>query len=208
MFEYLAGIHFAHYIIVLGTFVYLLNKLWDLKKELKERPIQYIDKSGVKSIREMTFLDTATNKTINYKIGNKHISIAGISWNECLGYISNIALLYQYLVDGKTDNYENNTRYLLAVDKLIGLILNLSKRFTKIDRKTQREFRKKSRENVHHIISISEDIIDFWNPVKKKIQILSKAKTLRSTLGDSFTWSSLEMDKVGKILIKPRFVKS
>ena len=197
------------------SFFILLRKVHNLKYALKNRPINYIDRSGVKSTKEMNFVDLKVGKTINFKVGDQVVSIGHLPWTTCLQYITKITALYNLLAEmtefKPKDNIEElkqNIRYDQIYKEICKLIYQVSYGFAGKKFGYKRRFMKQAREDIGFVTGICEQIIDYWNPVKKKLKLLANGQTLASTLGGRFTWSSLELDRAGKVLIKPRFGNS
>jgi len=196
-----------------GTTLYLLFKIWEYSRMIKSPEVRYVDISGIIN-NPPTFQEVWKNQTINFKLGKEAIRISHMPAMDCISYISKISACYikldeytKYMPNGKLDTFINNQRYINIYRYLILLIYKLSKPHAKKKGVFRKELFKRGKKDTQFIMSITEQILDYWKYMGKQRALLAQGKTLRMIHGDRFTWDKLKMDGQGKILKTPRYVK-
>jgi hypothetical protein len=199
-------------IIALSIFcLYLLLQLQTEKRRLSEPDIRYVDISGVTSNPPENFVETWQGRTLNIKVNDKHcVIIPHLPAPESLHYIEAISREYAIIntaIDTmKHVGMEGLQRQAIlhfSYKRLVLFIYKLSKSFGKIGYK--KELYKKAKHDVIWLMEVTENILDYWKLIKKKIIFQTKGQTLRETAGYHTTWTDYKLDKQGKRLAEPRY---
>lgn len=193
--------------------IYLLYKINELEKDIKEKDVMYVDTSGISENPMINFIDVWKGKTINFQLDKYIVHIAHLPALTCIRYIENIAYFYTLLKDnleykstGRIDKIKNEAAYLNTYNSIVELVYKLSKQFVNNKSGYRKALRNKSKNDIVFMCEICEQILNYWTYVKKKIQILGKGTTLQQMAGGQLSWDSLNLDGNGTISLKPRFV--
>lgn len=174
---------------------------------------QYIDTSGI-GTNPPLFIDTWQGKTINFRVDDKHIiHIPHMRPQQCFGHLKAIAAYYKILTAqaekvaaNKKEERQDKIINAYAYYRIIVLIYNLSKDFVKNKRRYFKALHARGKNDVAFILDVTEQVIDYWTYIKKKLSLLATASSLRiSTNGGRSSWDSVKLASDGKISIRPRY---
>lgn len=192
-------------------FIFMIFKIRELKHKLKEPYLVYVDTGGINK-NPPAYIDTWRGKTINFKLDKYIVTISQLPFLMCLNHMRQIENLFrllkenlEYKSESKQDKILHQIKYVTIYKTIIQIIYKLSKRFVDNKHGYKKALYKKAKQDVTWMMDVIEQTLDYWGYVKKKINLLAKGSTLRQMGGENFTWNSLEMDRQGKILLKPRF---
>lgn len=174
--------------------------------------VVYADRNGVTDNPPINFIDTWTNKTINFKVGQEVVSIAGLPVHICIKYVSSISYQYKLLLDtmeynpvDEVDKFNHYKSYIGVLDNLAEMIYQLCHPYVKNKNRLRNTLLKETYNNMTFIMDVCEQVTDYWKTVKKKALLLARGTTLQETVGEAQSWNSLKVDNDGKILMKPRY---
>lgn len=195
--------------LLLLYFIGKTVKQWLIIK--KNEFVQYIDTSGI-SQNPPKFIETWQGKTINFRVNKYYkISIAQMTPDLFFKYLDNIVCMYkklETLTQTEMQRDEKTVKYSLVYNEIIRLIYQISKHTVKNKSGYKKSLYDRCNRDVSFVISVCEEMLDYWMYVKKKIQILAKGSTSRQTIGGLSYEPLLERDGTGRIFAKPRFVFS
>lgn len=205
------------HLIMVGLFflvVYLVGVILDLRKKVQKPETVYIDTSGIDS-NPPKMLETWQNKTINIKVTDKVcVSIPHFKALDCIRYIKEIADYYKILLEKLEIEHKNKSQkligdlqYMVAYRQLCAWIYKLSKQFSNNKWKFKRAFFKRVKADFNFILNVSEEVLDYWSFVKKKLIFLASETTDRQKQMDGKASILSYSIKDGRLMssIKPRF---
>jgi hypothetical protein len=176
---------------------------------------RYIDRSGITGNQAYNFIDVWGGKVMNIRFKKWVITFSQIPAIEGLNNLNLLSGCHAGLLSAVTSKGEKVTRieqktFMLYYSSIIEILYRLSaphvpalKRFF-----YRRDLFAHALKDTAWTLDIVENLIDYWTTIKKKIEMLSKGKTLTATIGGRYSWNSLKTDTAGNILIRPRFGKS
>lgn len=181
--------------------------------EMNGNGIQH-DKGGVAS-NPPNFIEVLKRKTLNIKFGKYDIIVEQVSFIEGIYGIANIQTAFNVLNEAcgyngsiKVDE-KHIKEYVTFVALLSNCIFDLSKKYVK--KKEHKKYfealRRKIYEDAEFAASLSEQIIDFWTYVKKKVEVLATGRTARQTYGEAYIQGYVKTDLQGKTYLTPRYGK-
>lgn len=180
--------------------------------------VVYTDRTGIAYNPPQFFIDTWTNKTINFRFKNSKnidevVSIGQLPVFVCLKYIDRISNYFELLNIGlendpknEKDRYKRDKAVQTVLKEIAVLIWKLSKGHVKDKKRLKQILIKETESNIILIMDICENVLDYWKLVKKKALLLARGQTLQATVGEGSSWDNVTADLDGKILRKPRFV--
>lgn len=205
--------------------VYLIFWIRHLKNRLPIPEIRYIDTSGVIENPPRQFVEVWQYKTLNFNCDGYVVSIPRVPAMEGMKFLSIISAYYlaidemievkkantalqdsrtpkqkiEYLVNEKISDVRMMLYYRRAVMALYKLSVK------DVNRKSgyKKALLKKTKGDFIWTLDVFEQINDFWQTVKKKINLLKQGATLKQTDGYSSTWQGLRLDKHGNKLTVP-----
>ena len=200
-------------VAALAVILSLLFELIKKNKLIKDgKIIQYIDTSGIKS-NPPSYIETWQNKTLNIKLSKRYdIKVTHLPALWCLKYLEDFQNTYLYIQQlsqtTSKNRLEESKRQSILIGcykRLIKYIYNLSKYSVKNRRRYRKELFKRGLMDIVFITDITEQIIDFWKTLKKKLQLQASGETLKSMHGDTCTWSYTSWDGDLRKSVKPRY---
>jgi len=194
--------------------IFHFSRIRELKKSIKDPQLIYIDRDGIDQNPPRHFIESWTNKTINFKLDKFTISIAQIPIHKNLRYLKKIAEYHNLLIkyveyepQNKIDEMRANLLYKQTYERIIELIYELSYQLVKKKKRFKKALYKKAESDVLWTLDVCEQVSDYWKLVKKKALLLAGQATLRQTVGEHCSWNSVNFDTGERISIKSRFGK-
>jgi len=165
----------------------------------------YIDTSGIRKNDPKNFIDIWRGKTLNIKIDDKyHIIISDMPFLYAINHLERMAAIYDSLrqtlkieVSQTAKNQVLLKVYNIAINHLYKMCLPYCKHKFGL----KKALHNKASNNMMWLLSVCEEITDYWRVTEKKLELLGTGETLRGTAGQMFSWDSLKVDDQGKILI-------
>lgn len=201
--------------LIASALFYLVKRTITLYTKVKRAEYEvYIDTSGIAE-NPPKFVELMEGKTINIRLETEYLCINQVSFNKGLGVIDKIVYLFNILVkqmskqsETRTEELKGSVLKMQTYNAIVNQIYLLGKPFAKNKRRFKKELFKKSKDDFQFLLTICQEVIDFWSHVGKQAALLSKGKTLRETYGENVTASLLSTGLDGKIEIKPRYAYS
>jgi hypothetical protein len=201
-------------LIIAGlTFLYLLYKIFELQRKVSKPEKIYYDSSGIHSIKDRQYIDVERNKTLNLRIDKYNISIIHLPWKIALNHIERLAQLWgachtlaEYEPQNELETKLKSLRFAKFYFEIADHIYKIARPFTKKKLRLKAALMKIAKNDLESLMDITEKIIDYWVPLKKKRQMLAQGGTLRSMVGAQYVWNCLNVDMDGKIAIEPRYI--
>lgn len=199
---------------ILLAIIYHIRAVTILKVKIAAPNLVYVDREGIQKNPPQYFIDAYTNKVINFKVNDFIITIAQIPIFPNLNYLKLMAEYHSILIKyvdvmptNEKDKLEADRVYKEAYERIIDLIFHLSYQFVKNKKKYKKQLYQRCHIDVLFTLDICEQISDYWKLIKKKALLLSSQTTLRQTVGEGFSWNSVDLGTGKRITIKPRYAQ-
>jgi hypothetical protein len=199
-------------VLIALALLYLINRSLGLYSKIRNLEFEvYVNTEGVVS-NPPNFMELMEGKTINFKLGKEIIHIPQISFIKGINTIDKIITLVNMLSEqmkiksiDKIQEMKNNVYKMKTYNAIVYQIYDLSKNFVNNKGRFKKELFNKAKNDYVFILSICEEVIDFWSYVGKIMALLAKGKTKRMIHGEGASLRFLNTDINGKIEIKPRY---